>query len=47
MLTPHVLHLNHFHKPLEIIPGHPDNDKRIVCNWESNNSFQQLTDLLQ
>ena len=46
MRVPHIMRIGVFHHPIEIIKGHPDNYKRIICNWESNLPFEKLDALL-
>lgn len=40
--VPHIICSNHFHKPYEVIYGHPDNIKRISLNWESKLGFKEI-----
>lgn len=44
MNTPHVLALNAFHKPIETIPGHPDNLERVTMNWATKLRFEKFAD---
>lgn len=42
MTKPHVIALNAFHSPYEIVKDYPDNYKRVTMNWSSNMEFLEF-----
>ena len=44
MITPHVIAHNAFHKAVEIVPNHPDNNKRVTMNWVTKLRFEKFAE---